>query len=124
MTVPEQQVQALVAAAKETLDDVGDGLWLTLQQRGIREGSGQELHVSFRCPSVAAAEELEAALRDKGSTVGAAQPNAEAGGRGYGVAATVPFLASREHLDDVLDRMMRLGAGYGATLAGVGTTFV
>ena len=100
-----------------------DGVWATFRDRGVPEGSPQELHVSWRCPSVAAAESLEAALRSAGTAVGVAQPNAEAGGRGFGVAATVPVLATRTQLEDALARVIALGAEHGATVAGVGTTF-
>lgn len=99
-----------------------DGVWASFRDRGLPEHSPQELYVSWRCPSVAAAEALEAALRAAGTAVAVAQPNAEAGGRGFGVAATVPVLVSRAGLKEVLSRMSRLGAEFGATFAGVGTT--
>ena len=100
-----------------------EAVWATFLDRGVPEGSSQELHVSWRCPSVAAAEALEAALRTAGTVVGIAQPNAEAGGRGFGVAATVPVLATRPQLEDALTRVIALGAEHGAVVAGVGTTF-
>lgn len=100
-----------------------DGVWATFLDRGVPEGSPQELHVSWRCPSVAAAEALEEALRTAGTVVGVAQPHAEAGGRGFGVAATVPVLATRSQLADALARVIALGVAHGATVAGVGTTF-
>ncbi len=121
MTVPDEQ--ALIAAAEEFLADVGEGLWSSFLQRGIPEGSTQEVHVTWRCPSVEAAEALEAAARELGNTVAAAPPHAEAKGPGIGVAVTVPFDATRQNLDDALIGVFRLGAGYGANVAGVGTMF-
>jgi hypothetical protein len=100
-----------------------DAVWATFTGRGVPEGSPQELHVSWRCPSIAAAEALEEALRAAGTVVGVAQPNAEAGGRGFGVAATVPVLATRPQLEEALVRVIALGAEHGAVVAGVGTTF-
>ena len=114
MTVPEEH---------EAFAEICDRVWAVFCARGIREGGPQELHVSWRCPTVAAAEALEAALRSAGTTVGVAQPNAEAGGRGFGVAAAVPVLASRENIAGTVTRMIRPGADHGATVAGVGTMF-
>jgi len=113
MTVPDEP---------ELLRDLCDGVWGAFRDRGVREGTVQEIFVSWRCPTVAAAEALEAALRAAGGAVGAAQPNAEAGGRGFGVAATVPVLASRAGLEEVVARMVRLGAEHGGAVVGVGTT--
>jgi hypothetical protein len=100
-----------------------DGVWEAFCDRGVEPGGAQELHVSWRCPSVAAAEALEAALGAAGTAVGVAQPNAEAGGRGFGVAATVPVRARREDLEDMVARMIRVGAQHGAMVVGVGTMF-
>lgn len=99
-----------------------DGVWATFRDRGVPDGSPQELHVSWRCPSLGTAEALEGALRAAGAAVGIAQPNAEAGGRGFGVAATMPVLATRDQLADTLARAIALGAEHGAVVAGVGTT--
>ena len=100
-----------------------DGVWAALCERGVEPDVGQELHVSWRCPSLAAAEALEAALGAAGTAVGVAQPNAEAGGRGFGVAATVPVRARREDLENTVARMMALGAEHEAMVVGVGTMF-
>jgi hypothetical protein len=121
VTVSEEQ--ALIAAAEEFLADVGEGLWSAFLARGVPEGSVQEVHVTWRCPSVEAAEGLEAAALEAGNVVAAAPPHAEAKGPGFGVAVTVPFSATREQLDDALARVFRLGASYGAAVAGVGTMF-
>ncbi len=109
-----------MSGSPESFDEVCDGLWVALSARGVPPGSPQELHVSWRCPTVAAAEALEAALPAAGGTVGVAQPNAEAGGRGFGVAATVSVLADRGQLIDVLTQMAHLGAAHGGTVCAVG----
>jgi hypothetical protein len=121
VTVSDEQ--ALIAAAEEFLADVGEGLWSAFLARGVAEGSLQEVHVTWRCPSIAAAEALESAARALGNTVAAAPPHAEAKGPGFGVAVTVPFDATRQNLDDALLGIFRLGAGFGATVAGIGTMF-
>lgn len=100
-----------------------DGVWAAFCDRGVGPDDLYELHVSWRCPSVVAAEALEAALGAAGTAVGIAQPNAEAGGRGFGVAATVPVRARREDLEETVARLMRLGAEHGAMVVGVGTMF-
>ena len=100
-----------------------DGVWAAFCERGVGSDDAQELHVSWRCPSLAAAEALEAALSAAGTAVGVAQPNAEAGGRGFGVAATVPVRARREDLEETVARLMRWGAEHGALVVGVGTMF-
>lgn len=121
MTVSDEQ--ALIAAAEEFLADVGDGLWSSFLARGVPERSRQEVHVTWRCPSVEAAEALETAALREGRTVAAAPPHAEAKGPGFGVAVTVEFAATRADLDDALLRIFRLGATVGASVAGIGTTF-
>jgi hypothetical protein len=123
MTVPEEQAQVLIAAGQELVDETSESLWFSFFERGIPEGSVQEVHVSWRCPTVAAAEALEEAARKVGRAAGPAPPHAEARGVGYGVGVTVPFVATRENLRDVLAGMVRLGATHGAMVAGVGTMF-
>lgn len=100
-----------------------DGVWAAFRDRGVEPDGTHELHVSWRCPSLTAAEALEAALVAAGTAVGVAQPNAEAGGRGFGVAATVPVRARREELEETVTRLVRLGAEHEATVVGVGTLF-
>lgn len=100
-----------------------DGVWAAFCDRRDEPDGARELHVSWRCPTLAAAEALEAALGAAGTAVGVAQPNAEAGGRGFGVAATVPVRPRREDLEETVARMMRLGTEHGAMMVGVGTMF-
>lgn len=119
MTVSSDE---LVAAGESLLADVGDGLWSLFVERGVPFGSPQEIHVTWRCPSVESAEALEAAAAAE-ARIAAAPPHAEAKGPGFGVAATVPFTASRTALDEALLRMIRLGAAHGAVVAGLGTMF-
>ena len=119
MSAPE----SLIAAAEEFVADVRDGVWDAFRRRGVREGAPAEAHVSWRCPTVESAEALETALWAAGMPAGAAPPHAEARGHGYGVAAAVPFVASRRNFDAALDRAIHLGVAHGAELCAVGTTF-
>jgi hypothetical protein len=98
-------------------------VWANFLERGLPEGSPAEAHVSWRCPSVESAEALEKALVDSGIGAGAAPPHAEARGAGFGVAATVAFLATRENFDAALDRAVRLGLQHGAEICALGTMF-